>query len=123
MALIQHTSSDAGPFYAFPLSQAPSFANWASKRVQLTGSAGYFSGTVDTVTEGNVWLIFSGSSQPANFDAWIAKADFSTETAVAAVQTDVDSLQTSMTSVPKYGETQRWANPTETIDVSITKVT
>ena len=100
MKLVEITSSLSGPFYAFPLSQAPSFANWASKRVALTGSSGYFSGSVDTTLDGNIWLVFSGASQPASFDDWLFKADF---------------------SVPQFGDAQQWASPTNTLAVTVTR--
>lgn len=104
MNLIEFTTLDAGPFYAFPLSQAPSFANWSTKRVLMSGSNGYFSGSVNTTLDGNIWLVFSGASAPSNFDAWVFRADFLNE------------------SIPKFGQTQRWTNPTESLDVTITKV-
>lgn len=104
MQTVEHTSSSAGPFYAFPLSQAPSFTNWSTKRVQLTGSNGYFSGSVNTDTDGQIWLVFDGVSQPASFDDWVAKADF------------------SIKEIPKFGDVQRWTNPSDSLDVTISKV-
>lgn len=103
MKTVQFTSSQSGPFYAFPLSQAPSLANWTSKRVALTGSNGYFSGSVNTTLDGNIWLIFSGAAAPANFDVWVGRVDFSTE------------------EIPKYGDSQRWTNPTDSLDVTIAR--
>lgn len=115
MRTIKFTSALSGPFYAFPINEAPSFANWAGatpKKVQLTGSAGFFSGSVDTTTNGDVWLIFSGATQPASFDDWIAIADFS----IASVQEVVDTI-------PAFGETQRWDSGENVIDVSVSRVT
>jgi hypothetical protein len=103
MALIEHTSTSSGPFYAFPASQAPSFANWTAKRFLLSGSNGYFSGTVNTTLDGNRWFIFEGASAPASFDAYVAYADFSIE------------------DVPKYGEAQTWTNPTESLAVTVSR--
>lgn len=103
MALLEHTSTNAGPFYGFPASQAPSFANWASKRVQLTGSNGYFSGTVNTTLDGSRWFVFEGASAPASFDAYVAYADFAIE------------------EIPKYGDPQTWTNPTETLAVTVSR--
>lgn len=103
METIKLTSSESGPFYAFPMNEAPSFANWGGatpKKVQLTGSVGFFSGSVDTDADGDVWLIFSGATQPASFDDWIAIADF---------------------SFPRYGETQRWDSGENVIDVSVSR--
>ncbi len=105
MKKLEITTTASGPLFAFPLSQAPSLANWSAKRVALTGSNGYFSGMVNTTLDGNIWLVFSGESAPANFDAWLFRADFSLE------------------DVPKFGQTQRWTNPTESLDVTVTKVT
>jgi hypothetical protein len=104
MKLVEFTSSQSGPFFAFPLSQAPSFTNWASKRVALTGSNGYFSGSVNTTLDGNIWLIFSGASAPASFDAWVGKVDFSND------------------EIPRFGDAQRWTNPTDSLDVTVTRV-
>jgi hypothetical protein len=103
MKTIEHTSVDSD-LYAFPKSQAPSFTNWASKRVLLTGSNGFLTASVDEVTDGLVWLIFKGATAPASWDAWVAKVDFSIE------------------QIPKYGDTQRWTSPANTLDVSISKV-
>lgn len=103
MKLVEITSALAGPFYAFPISQAPSFTNWASKRVLLAGSNGYFSGSVNTTLDGNVWLIFSGATQPTSFDDWLFEADFSNE------------------DIPKFGDSQNWASPTNTLAVTVTR--
>jgi hypothetical protein len=103
MALLEHTSTGSGPFYAFPASQAPSFANWLTKRVQLTGSNGYFSGTVNTTLDGSRWFVFEGASAPASFDAYVAYADFAIE------------------EIPKYGDPQTWTNPTETLAVTVSR--
>lgn len=100
MQIIEHTSSSSGPFYAFPLSEAPSFANWSTKRVQLNGSNGYFSGSVDTAN-GLIWLVFSGASQPTSFDDWVAKADF---------------------SIPRFGDAQQWVSPSNSLNVTISRV-
>ena len=105
MALIEHTSKNEGPFYAFPASQAPSFANWLTKRVQLTGSNDYYSGTVNTTLDGNRWFVFEGASAPASFDDYVAYVDFSIE------------------DVPKFGDAQRWTNPTDSLDVTVTRAT
>lgn len=75
MATIEFTSSTTQPLNAFPLSQAPSWTNWNTKRVPMPGSAGFFSCAVDTGVDGKVWLIFEGDAVPSSWDDWVGKVD------------------------------------------------
>ncbi len=95
MKTITLTTTLTGPFYAFPASQA-NFANWnTAKRVELTGSAGRFSGSVNTTTDGAVWYVFRGATAPTSWSERIAIADFTIELAIADQSITVYPLNAS----------------------------
>ena len=82
MKIITLTTTLTGPFYAFPASQA-NFANWnTAKRVELIGSAGRFSASVNTTTDGPIWYVFRGATAPSAWSDRIAIADFTLELAI-----------------------------------------
>lgn len=78
-SVIAFTYSGTEQLYAFPESQAPSFANWANTDYRKSVSVvnGYATVTVDTETYGDRWRIFETSTQPASWAEAKFKANFS----------------------------------------------
>lgn len=68
---LQHIAATGGTYYAFPASQ--SLAAWTTYRVQLVegtvANIGRYQGTVDSY---GPWYVFSGASQPASWDDYVA---------------------------------------------------
>lgn len=113
MRTIEITTDLADPIYAYPASQKDhgDFANWLTKRRPFTGSSALKTATVDTSLDGPIWYIFVGNDPPTSWDQWLWFMDFTTIIAVEDATADI----------PKFGQTQRWTNPTETLDVTITE--
>jgi hypothetical protein len=82
-------------YYAFPRTQ--SLADWATYRIQLVELSapdeGRYEGDIDD-TNGFVWYIFQGSSQPSNWSAPEAIIDFSSDDIIARLLTlEADTKQ------------------------------
>lgn len=60
--------------YAYPSSEG-SFTNWATRRVEATGSAGRYRASVDADTYGPIWYFFEGAGTPASYDENIGSVD------------------------------------------------
>jgi hypothetical protein len=62
-----------------------------------------------------VYLVFQKASQPTSYsDMFLGRLTI-------AGASDLSAIQSALDNVPKYGDSQRWTNPTEFLDVTVTK--
>lgn len=97
MKLAYILSSTAGPFTAFPSNQ--SVTTWLANKVNMPGSEGFFSASVDEVSS-TVWLIFAGSAQPADKSLAVKVMDFTSSVGTPATGTTPVMLQIENSGMP-----------------------
>lgn len=97
---VYYSAASGGTYYAYPIGQ--SLADWTTYRSQLSpGSspnASRYSGTLNDA-HGLAWVVFSGASQPASWDAAVADIDLQT----AVMPTTLLSTTTSDTGSGTLG--------------------
>lgn len=83
-------TATGGTYYAYPVDQ--SLASWLTYRAALTEGSGANVGRYSMSlndANGTAWVIFSGASQPASWDLWVASVDISDE----VIQDAIDDIE------------------------------
>lgn len=126
-ATISFTYPGAEQLYAFPESQAPSFANWSntSFRKLVTVVNGYATVEVDTETYGDRWRIFETSTQPTSWDNWKYKANFAVDSPTVIVYPLAagDTPRVASSTITVYKGEETTASVTVQGDVDLTALT
>lgn len=99
---IQFTSTSAGPFYAFPASEAD-FTDWLTLRVACDDADDRWTVTLD---DDDDWYIFDGASAPTSWDANEVFVDFELQRTLGATAISTGARTVTITVTVESVATQ-----------------
>jgi hypothetical protein len=86
--------------------------------VETPPSSGRWKGVLPV----GVYLVFEKAAQPTSYaDKYLGRLTVTDVGSLDEVAESIEEVQSALDTVPKYGDHQRWTNPTEFLDVTVTK--